>query len=68
MTRYHIFATGSDGEVHQVKADPAHLDRQQRDLEAAGYSVTILDDDERIRYGQIAQGLREQFETQEDQA
>lgn len=64
MTRYTIFAT-RDGQVTQLKGDPANLERQQRDLERDGYSVTILDDDERIRYGQIAAKLRERYEADE---
>ncbi|GAA3271296.1 hypothetical protein Dvina_45045 [Dactylosporangium vinaceum] len=58
MTRYTIFATDKDGNVKTLKGDPAHLDKQQRDLKASGYSVTILDDEERIRYGLLAQQLR----------
>lgn len=53
-----MFAT-RDGRSIEIKVDPAHMARQQRDLEAQGYSVTILDEDERITMGGIANWLRE---------
>jgi hypothetical protein len=58
MGKKYLFATGKDGKSHEVKVDPAHLDRQTRDLTAAGYELRILDEDERIRMGLIAQQLR----------
>jgi hypothetical protein len=67
MTRYTIFAT-RDGQTTRVKADPANLTRQQRDLTALGYSVTILDDDECIRYGRLAQQLHATFGKQAGQS
>jgi hypothetical protein len=49
-----------DGQPPQeVRVDPAHIDRQVRDLRAQGYTVTVLDEDERIRMGLIAQQLRD---------
>jgi len=57
MSRKYMFAT-RDGKATEVKVDPAHIGRQARDLEAAGYTVTVLDEDERIRMGIIAQQLR----------
>ncbi|MEV4515156.1 hypothetical protein AB0K00_40125 [Dactylosporangium sp. NPDC049525] len=57
MAEYYMFAT-RDGRFTEVKVDPAHIERQQRDLEAQGYSVTVLDQDERIKMGCIANWLR----------
>ncbi len=45
------------GRVTEVAIDPAHRDRQVRDLRAAGLSVSILDEDERIRFGILSQNL-----------
>lgn len=56
MGKYHMFASRG-GKSTEVRVDPKHMDRQARDLEAAGYSVTILDQDERIRYGLLAQDI-----------
>ncbi|MEH0972991.1 hypothetical protein [Micromonospora sp. CPCC 205546] len=58
MARKFIFATDPNGRSHEVKADPKHIDRQKRDLERAGNEVVVLDEDERIRMGLIAQQLR----------
>jgi hypothetical protein len=58
VDKYYMFAT-RDGRSIEIKVDPAHMARQQRDLEAQGYSVTILDEDERITMGGIANWLRE---------
>ncbi|MGK5681336.1 hypothetical protein [Actinoplanes sp. URMC 104] len=55
MTNWYMFAEDKDGYSHEVKVDPANMARQVRDLEAQGYSVTILDEDERIKMGLIAQ-------------
>lgn len=57
MAKRYMFAE-RDGKATEVKIDPRHLDRQIRDLQAAGYTVTVLDQDERITFGLIAQQLR----------
>ena len=58
MSKKYMFAADNNGS-HEVKVDPAHIIRQKRQLEAQGYTVTVLDQDERIRYGQIAQQMRD---------
>ncbi|MGC5321712.1 hypothetical protein ACPXB5_23580 [Micromonospora arida] len=57
MARKFMFATDQNGRSHEVKVDPKHLDRQKRDLERCGNTVVVLDEDERIRMGLIAQQL-----------
>jgi hypothetical protein len=57
MKKLYMFLTDAHGDSREVPVDPAHLDRQTRDYEAAGYTVTVLDEDERINYGLLAQQL-----------
>jgi hypothetical protein len=56
MSKQYMFASRG-GKATEVKVDPAQLDRQIRDLKAQGYDVTVLTEDERIRYGQLTQAL-----------
>ncbi|MEU7908988.1 hypothetical protein [Actinoplanes sp. NPDC049118] len=58
MSKKYMFAEDENG-THEVKVDPAHMVRQKRQLEAQGWTVTILDEDERIWNGQIAKQLRD---------
>jgi hypothetical protein len=57
MSKKYMFAENENGS-HEVKVDPAHVTRQKSQLEAQGWTVTVLDEDERIKYGQIAQQMR----------
>lgn len=41
----------------EVPVDPSNVDRQVRDLRAEGWTVTVVDEDERIRYGLLAQQI-----------
>lgn len=57
MGRLHMLV--SDGKTtREVKVDPAHVSRQARDHRANGLDVTVVDDDEMIRYGQMTQQFR----------
>ncbi|WFE46364.1 hypothetical protein [Verrucosispora sp. WMMD1129] len=58
MGRTYLFSEDSNGRVREVKVDPKHLDKQIREERAAGRTPTVLDEDERIRFGQLAQKLR----------
>ncbi|MBQ1051683.1 hypothetical protein KBX50_24850 [Micromonospora sp. C51] len=58
MGRTYLFSEDSNGRVREVKVDPKHLDKQIREERAAGRIPTVLDEDERIRFGQLAQKLR----------
>lgn len=42
----------------RVNVDPANMARQKADLERRGYTVNILDEDELIYFGLLAQQLR----------
>lgn len=55
MARKHLFVTGTDGKTRELPVDGKHLDRQVRDHRNAGREVTVLDEDERIRYGLLAE-------------
>jgi hypothetical protein len=57
--KLYMFAEDSNGKSRQIPVDPAHVARQKRDLEALGHTVTILDEDERIGYGLLAQQLKD---------
>jgi hypothetical protein len=57
MSKKYMFAE-KNGKATEVKVDPKNIERQQRELRAQGYSVTVLDEDERIRYGLLTQQLR----------
>jgi len=58
VDRKWIFVERDGQPPREVKVDPAHIDLQVRDLRAEGYTVTVLDEDERIQMGLIAQQLR----------
>ncbi|MGB2569227.1 hypothetical protein ACPFP2_12345 [Micromonospora citrea] len=57
MGRKYLFSEDSDGRTREVKVDPKHLDRQIRQERAAGRTPTVLSEDERIRYGLLAQQI-----------
>ncbi|QOC90247.1 hypothetical protein [Micromonospora craniellae] len=59
MGRKYLFSEDSNGRAREVKVDPKHLDKQIREERAAGRTPTVLDEDERIRFGQLAQNLRD---------
>ncbi|WFE47084.1 hypothetical protein [Verrucosispora sp. WMMD1129] len=58
MGRTYLFSEDSNGNVREVKVDPKHLDKQIREERAAGRTPTVLDEDERIRFGLLARKLR----------
>lgn len=58
MARKYMFVTDSNGKSHEVKVDPKNIDRQTREHRAAGRGVTVMDEDERIRMGFLADQLR----------
>ncbi|SCG63304.1 hypothetical protein [Micromonospora coxensis] len=58
MGNKYLFSEDNDGRVREVKVDPKHLDRQLREERAAGRTPTVLDEDERIRYGLLANQIR----------
>ncbi|MCN0150566.1 hypothetical protein [Salinispora arenicola] len=55
MGKKYLFSTDSTGRSREIKVDPKHLDRQVRDERAAGRTPTVLDEDDRIRYGRLTQ-------------
>ncbi|WFE37986.1 hypothetical protein [Micromonospora sp. WMMD998] len=60
MGRKYLFSEDADGRVREVKVDPRHLDKQLREERAAGRTPTVLDEDERILFGQLVNGLNDQ--------
>lgn len=58
MGKKYLFSEDADGRSREVKVDPKHLDRQIREERAAGRTPTVLDEDERIRFGLLAQQLK----------
>lgn len=58
MGKKYLFSEDSSGNVREVKVDPANLDKQIREEKAAGRTPTVLTEDERIRYGLLAQQIR----------
>lgn len=58
MSKKYMFVTDGSGRSREVKVDPKHLDRQVREHKAAGREATVMDEDERIRMGRIANQLR----------
>ncbi|GIJ07297.1 hypothetical protein ACFFMR_11760 [Micromonospora andamanensis] len=58
MGRKFLFSEDANGRSREIKVDPKHLDRQIRDERAAGRTPTVLDEDERIRYGLLSQQLK----------
>jgi hypothetical protein len=61
-----MFAEDANGKAHEVKVDPAHVDRQARDLRAAGHDVVVMGEDERIAMGQLAQRIAAQTSRAQD--
>ncbi|MFG1762239.1 hypothetical protein ACGFIH_02835 [Micromonospora parva] len=59
MGKKYLFSEDSNGRVREVKADPKHLDKQLREERAAGRTPTVLDEDDRIRFGLLANKLRD---------
>ncbi|MBF5032416.1 hypothetical protein IRY44_21920 [Micromonospora sp. ANENR4] len=57
MGRTYLFSEDANGRVREVKVDPKHLDKQLREERAAGRTPTVLDEDERIRFGQLTNDL-----------
>jgi hypothetical protein len=55
--KLYMFVTGEDGRSRELPVDPANVERQAREHRAAGREVTILDEDERIRFGRLAQQI-----------
>ncbi|MEU8422309.1 hypothetical protein AB0C15_15690 [Micromonospora sp. NPDC048835] len=58
MGKKYLFSEDTSGRVREVKVDPKHLDKQLREERAAGRTPTVLDEDDRIRFGLIANNLR----------
>lgn len=58
MSKKYMFVTDGSGKSREVKVDPANLGKQVTEHRSAGREVTVLDEDERIRYGLIADQLR----------
>lgn len=58
MGKKYLFSEDANGRSREIKVDPKHLDRQIRDERAAGRTPTVLDEDERIRYGLLSQQLK----------
>lgn len=57
MGRKYLFSEDANGRVREVRVDPKHLDKQLREERAAGRTPTVLDEDERIRFGQLTNDL-----------
>ncbi len=55
MGKKYLFSEDANGRSREIKVDPKHLDRQIREERAAGRKPTVLNEDERIRYGQLTQ-------------
>ncbi|MEU1394837.1 hypothetical protein ABZ403_02025 [Micromonospora zamorensis] len=58
MGKKYLFSEDSNGRVREVKVDPKHLDKQLREERAAGRTPTVLDEDDRIRFGLLGKKLR----------
>ncbi|SCE73414.1 hypothetical protein [Micromonospora chokoriensis] len=59
MGKKYLFSEDTNGRVHEVKVDPKHLDKQLREERAAGRTPTVLDEDDRIRFGLLGKKLRD---------
>ncbi|GIF02346.1 hypothetical protein [Paractinoplanes rishiriensis] len=58
MGKKYLFTTDPEtGESRELRVDPAHVDRQMRDERAAGRNPVLMDEDERIRMGLLAQQI-----------
>ncbi|MFF0350579.1 hypothetical protein ACFYP0_23060 [Micromonospora arida] len=57
MGKKYLFSEDNTGRVREVKVDPKHLDKQFREERAAGRTPTVLDEDDRIRFGLLANKL-----------
>lgn len=56
-----MFVTNkATGKSTEVKVDPKHIGKQVAEHKAAGRDVVVMDDDERIKYGLIAQRIADQ--------
>ncbi|MEU8406900.1 hypothetical protein AB0C19_11910 [Micromonospora sp. NPDC048842] len=58
MGKKYLFSEDSNGRSREIKVDPKHLDRQIRDERAAGRTPTVMDEDERIRFGRLSQQFK----------
>jgi len=58
MGKKYLFSTDATGRSREIKVDPKNLDKQLREERAAGRTPTVLDEDERIRYGLLSQQLK----------
>ncbi|MFE9190588.1 hypothetical protein ACFYL6_13355 [Micromonospora sp. NPDC007208] len=58
MGKKYLFSEDTNGRVREVKVDPKHLDKQLREERAAGRTPTVLDEDDRIRFGLLGKKLR----------
>ncbi|MEU8391521.1 hypothetical protein [Micromonospora sp. NPDC048843] len=59
MGKKYMFVTDSNGKSHEVKVDPKNVSRQAAEHRSAGREVTVMSEDERIRYGQTANQIRD---------
>ncbi|MGW3790038.1 hypothetical protein ACWD8I_02555 [Micromonospora arida] len=59
MGKKYLFSEDTNGRVREVKVDPKHLDKQLREERAAGRTPTVLDEDDRIRFGLLGKKLRD---------
>ncbi|MBG6068156.1 hypothetical protein [Micromonospora ureilytica] len=59
MGKKYLFSEDTTGRVREVKVDPKHLDKQLREERAAGRTPTVLDEDDRIRFGLLGNKLRD---------
>ena len=61
MAKKYLFSSDvKTGKSREIKVDPKHLDKQIREELAAGRRPIVLDEDDRIRFGRMAQQMREQ--------
>lgn len=58
MAKKYLFSEDSNGKSREIKVDPKNLDKQVREERAAGRTPTVLDEDERIRFGLLSKQLR----------
>ncbi|MEV4119466.1 hypothetical protein [Micromonospora sp. NPDC049645] len=58
MGKKYLFSEDSNGRSREIKVDPKYLDRQIREERAAGRTPTVMDEDERIRFGQLSQQFK----------
>lgn len=58
MGKKYIVVESGNSKPKSIKVDPANVSRQVRDLKAAGHRVSVLDENEMIKFGLIMQALR----------